>query len=108
VTHSHKVQPESKKRGWRIITIIAVVVAILALLPLLADLLSVAIGVSFLTIEIVGLFIFLVGMPLFFWIMSEAGYRVFLRPYMRARRIRIIRNRRLMFEAAARSDDRAR
>jgi hypothetical protein len=46
--------------------------------------------------------IFLVGMPFFFWIMAEACYKVFLRPSIRARRIRKIRNKRLMFEAAAR------
>jgi len=52
---------------------------------------------------IVGYAIFLIGMPLFFWIIAEAGYRVFLKAYIRALRIRKIRERRLLNEAASRS-----
>jgi hypothetical protein len=53
---------------------------------------------------VLAILIFLVGMPFFFWIMGEAGYKVFLRPFVRARRIRKIRERRLLMEAAARRE----
>jgi len=46
----------------------------------------------------------LIIIPFFMWIMAEASYKVFLRPTVRARRIRKIRNRRLMLEAAARDN----
>jgi hypothetical protein len=66
----------------------------------------VVVSLSLLAIEMTGVLIFLVGMPLFFWVMGEAGYKVFLRPYVRAFRIRTIRDRRLLREAAARTDKR--
>lgn len=58
----------------------------------------------YIAVIIAGILIFLVGMPLFFWIMGEAGYKVFLRPFVRALRIRKIRERRLLMEAAARRE----
>ena len=44
----------------------------------------------------------LVLVPFFLWIMAEAGYKVFLRPSIRARHIRKIRDKRLRLEAAGR------
>jgi hypothetical protein len=59
---------------------------------------------SLLTFQFIGYAAFGVLMLLFFWIMAEAGYKVFLRPTVRAHRIRKIRNKRLMLEAAARGN----
>ncbi len=81
----------------------AIAVAVFVLLPLLAKLIGLALGLSFGVIVLAGYAILLVGIPFFLWIMAEAGYRVFLKPSLRARRIRGIRNRRLWREAAARN-----
>lgn len=83
---------------------LVVIALILILSPLLAQLLGIAIGLSITAVGIVGYAIFLIGMPLFFWILAEAGYKVFLKPSIRAIRIRKIRDRRLLKEAAARSN----
>jgi hypothetical protein len=89
----------------KFLTITVTVAVLLALLPLLLYLLGVAVNLTFLAIEVTGILIFLVGMPLFFWIMGEAGYKVFLRPFVRAHRIRTIRNRRLLREAVERRNN---
>jgi hypothetical protein len=94
--------PELSRRAKRGVIVLACVVAALVLLPVLARLLGLAVGISFLAIQIVGYVILFVGLPFFVWMMGEAGYRVFLRPLVRARRIRKMRNRRLLLEAAAR------
>lgn len=92
------------KRSKKFVIVLACVIAVFVLLPLLAELLGLAVGLSVLLLEIAGCFIFLVCIPLFFWIMGEAGYKVFLRPFVRARHIRKIRSRRLLLEAAARDN----
>lgn len=89
----------------RLATILAVAGAVLVLLPFLADLLGLAVGLSLGAVVIVGYAIFLVGMPLFFWIMGEAGYRVFLKPYVRAWHINRIRNSRALKEVIQRGHD---
>jgi hypothetical protein len=95
--------PSERKARWKqIVILFLVLIVVFLLLPLLAQLLGFAVGLSFLAVEIIGILIFVVGIPLFFLVMSEAGYRVFLRPFMRALHIRKIRNRRLLFEAATR------
>lgn len=76
---------------------------VIVTLPLLAQVLAIVLGLSFAAILIVGYAIFLIGMPLFFWIMGEAGYRVFLKPYVRAWHINRIRNARALKEVIQRS-----
>ncbi|HEU4417201.1 MAG TPA: hypothetical protein VFT65_20605 [Candidatus Angelobacter sp.] len=76
---------------------------IIVSLPFLAQLLGIALGLSFTAIIICGYAIFLIGMPLFFWIMGEAGYRVFFKPYVRAWHINRIRNARALKEAIERN-----
>lgn len=91
-----------KTRSGKLTTALVIVVAVLVLLPVAIYLLGVVIDLSFIATVLLGVLIFLVGMPLFFWIMAEAGYKVFLRPSLRARRIRNLREKRLRTEAAAR------
>src|SRR6185312_7995896 len=91
-------------RSKKFAIVLACVIAVFLLLPLLANLLGIAVGLSFLLLIIAGCFILLVCIPLFFWIMGEAGYKVFLRPFVRARHIRKIRSRRLLLEAATRDN----
>lgn len=90
--------------GFAVVLVIVAVACIL--LPLAAKFLGLAVGLSFLALQIAGYIFLCIFMLLFFWIMAEAGYKVFLRSWVRARRIRKIRNRRLMFEAAARKQPR--
>jgi Mn2+/Fe2+ NRAMP family transporter len=93
----------SRKRRWKQLAILLVFLLIAyVLLPYLADVLGLAAGLSFLAVQVIGYAIFLVGIPFFLWIMAEACYRIFLRPFLRARRIRRIRDHRLLIEAAAR------
>jgi len=84
--------------------VLVVVATFLILLPLLVRLLIWAVGLSLRVLQVIGLFMFLVGMLLLFWILAEAFYKVFLRPSVRVRRIRKIRNHRLMIEAVARNN----
>ena len=70
--------------------------------PLLARVLGLTVGLSILAFQFIGYAAYCVLMLLFFWIMTEAGYKVFLRPSIRARRIRKIRDKRLRLEAAVR------
>jgi predicted ABC-type exoprotein transport system permease subunit len=66
--------------------------------------LSLAVVLGYLLAAFAAYALFLICMPFFFWIVGEAGYRTFLRPYLRAWHIRRIRNKRLWDEAAARED----
>jgi len=84
---------------------VAVIVVVACIvLPLLVRPFVLTWVLSLLTLQFIGYAAFCVLMLLFFWIMAEAGYKVFLRPTVRARRIRKIRNKRLMLEAAARNN----
>jgi hypothetical protein len=83
---------------------LAIVVLAYILLPLLGPLLGFTVVLSFGVLELIGYAIFLVAMPLFLWVMLEAGYKVFIRPSWRVWHIRRIRNRRLLREAAVRND----
>lgn len=64
--------------------------------------LSSAVVLGYLLAALAAYALFLVCMPVFFWIIGEAGYRTFLKPYLRAWHIRRIRNKRLWDEASAR------
>jgi hypothetical protein len=67
-------------------------------IPVIGNILGLGLGLSFLLIQLLGIAIFLVGMPLFFLIIGEAGYKIFLKPYIRVWRINRIRNARLLRE----------
>jgi hypothetical protein len=82
---------------WCVIAIVSVL-----LLLWLTKTVGLGLGLLLVVVLLAGYAIFLIGMPLFFWIIGEAGYRTFLKPYVRVWRIRRIRNRRLWDEAAAR------
>ena len=90
----------------RLITKFVIVLAVAAVIYLdypavLRSLASVLKELS-LWIQLLGYAATLVLVPFFLWIMAEAGYKVFLRPTVRARRIRKIRDKRLRLEAAGR------
>ena len=93
------------KRGLAWLAAAAVIVAVVCIvLPWLAALFGLTLGLSLLAFQFIGYAALCVLMLLFFWIMAEAGYKVFLRPSIRARRIRKIRDKRLRLEAAGRGD----
>ena len=50
-----------------------------------------------------GYIFIVVGIPFLLWIIARAVFRTFLTPYIRSRRIRLIRERRLLAEAAMRA-----
>ena len=52
---------------------------------------------------ILGYIFIIVGIPFLLWTVGRALFRTFLMPYVRIRRIRSIRERRLLAEAAMRS-----
>lgn len=86
----------------RFVIVLAVVALAIILLPLLAQLVGLTFALSLSVVELIGLAVFFVGMPLFLWVMLEAGYKVFIRPSWRVWHIRRIRNRRLLKEAITR------
>lgn len=94
--------PEAKVWLKRTLLWLAVAAVLVLLLPLLGQLMGIGLALVLVIVSLAGYAIFLVGMPLFFWIMGEAGFRIFIQPYYRAWRIQRIRNRRLWDEAAAR------
>ncbi|HMF89906.1 MAG TPA: hypothetical protein VKL40_04620 [Candidatus Angelobacter sp.] len=90
------------KRVWVWLAILALLVVFL---PRMAGLASIGLSLSLVAIIILGYLVFVVGMPFFAWIMGEAGYKVFLKPYVRAWRINRIRNARYLREALERSKE---
>lgn len=76
--------------------------AVIAVLPGSARFLGPAFGVAAWTAAAVGYICIFVGIPFLLILVGKAGYRVVLKPYVRAWRIRTIRDRRLLREAAAR------
>ena len=78
------------------------VVVLLVMGRALSNGLSPAAVLGYVLVAVAGYVVFLVGMPLFFWIVGEAGYRTFLKPYVRVWRIQRIRNKRLWDEVASR------
>ena len=84
----------SEAQGWlkRIGFWLVVLALFLLLSPVIARIAGVGLGLASLAIIILGYLILVVGMPFFAWIIGEAGYKVFLKPYVRAWRINRIRN----------------
>ena len=81
---------------------VAIVAVVCIVLPWLIGLFGLTLGISLLAFQFIGYAAFCVLLLLFFWIMAEAGYKIFLRPSIRAWRIRKIRDKRLRLEAAGR------
>ena len=77
-------------------------VALVAILPNSARILGPALGAAAWTAAAIGYVCIFVGIPFLLVIVGKAGYRVILKPYVRAWRIRMIRDRRELREAAAR------
>lgn len=75
------------------------------LFPVTARIAGVGLSVLLLVLMVVGYLIFVFGMPFFAWIMGEAGYKVLLKPYVRAWRINRIRNARYLREALERGKE---
>ena len=68
------------------------------LLPFIGNVIDAGLGLSFVVIQLLGVAIFVIGMPLFFLIIGEAGYKIFFKPYIRVWRIHRIRHARLLRE----------
>ena len=84
---------------------LVILALLLVLFPVIARMVGAGVWLSLLTIIVLGCLVFLVGMPFFAWIMGEAGYKVFLKPYVRAWRINRIRNARYLREAMERGKE---
>jgi hypothetical protein len=99
--------PSGNKLGRKHVLVLIAFAALLALvLPLLGNTLGFGLSLvavlGYVLVVLAAYAIFLVGMPFFFWIIGEAGYRTFFEPYVRLWHIRRIRNRRLWDEVASR------
>lgn len=84
---------------------IPLLVAVLAvvLFPLSARLLGPLLGLSVWAAAAMGYVCIFLGIPFLLWIVAKACYKIFFKPYVRARRIRMLRHRRLLHEAATRA-----
>ena len=89
----------------RVGPVLVVVVLAALLFPVTARIAGFGLGLFLLVLVVLGYLIFVFGMPFFAWIMGEAGYKVFLKPYVRAWRINRIRNARYLREALERGKD---
>ena len=100
--------PGDKPLRKRLPVMLVVAGALVVVLPVLARALGVGLSLGvvlvYLSVVLAGYAIFLVGMPFFFWIIGEACYRTFIKPYYRAWHIHRIRNRRLWDEVVTRDD----
>jgi hypothetical protein len=83
------------------IPLLVAVIAVM-LVPVSARILGPVLGIAVWTGAAFGYLCIVVGIPFLLWIVGRAVYKTFLRPYVRARRIRLITQRRLLREAAAR------
>lgn len=81
---------------------LAAVAILLLALPLIARLAGIGFQLSVLLLEIAGFVLLIVGMPFLAWVIGEAIYRIFIKPYLRVWRIHRIRNARYLQEATER------
>jgi hypothetical protein len=88
----------------RIAVLLVVAVAAVLLVPLSARIFGPVLGIAAWAGAAFGYVCIVVGIPFLLWIIGRPGYRTFIRPYVRARRIRLITQRRLLREAASRSN----
>jgi len=84
---------------------IPLLLAVLAvvLFPFSARLIGPLLGLSVWAAAAVGYVFIFLGVPFLLWIVGKACYKIFFKPYLRARRISRLRERRLLNEAAARA-----
>lgn len=84
---------------------IPLLVAVIAvvLFPYSARLIGPLLGLSVWAAAAIGYVFIFLGVPFLLWIVGKACYKIFLKPYVRARHIRMLRERRLLNEAAARA-----
>jgi hypothetical protein len=83
-----------------LLLLFALVLALL--LPASAGIIGPLFGIAAWTGAAFGYICVFAGIPFLLWIVGKAGYNAVLKPYVRARRIRVIRNHRLLREAAER------
>jgi hypothetical protein len=79
-------------------------VVLLLLFPFSAQIIGPVFGVAAWTGAAIGYIFIFVGIPFLLVVLGGPVYRLFFKPYVRVRRIRAIRERRLLREAAARGD----
>jgi hypothetical protein len=84
------------------IPLVLAVVAVL-LVPVSARIFGSVLGIAAWAGAAFGYVCIVLGIPFLLWIIGRPVYRTFVRPYLRARRIRLIVQRRLLREAASRS-----
>jgi hypothetical protein len=84
---------------------VALLVAIIAalLFPLSAQIAAPFIHIVVWAAAALGYVFIIAGIPFLLWMIGRVVFRTFVTPYVRIRRIRMIRERRLMAEAAMRS-----
>jgi len=82
---------------------VLIAVILFLLFPVSAQIIGPAFGVAAWTGAAIGYIFIVLGIPFLLVIVGRPVYRQFLMPFVRARRIRSIRERRLLREAAARS-----
>jgi hypothetical protein len=85
---------------------IALLVAIVAalLFPLSVQIVEPFIRIAVWAAAALGYVLIIAGIPFLLWMTGRVVFRTFVTPYVRSRRIRNIRERRLMAEAAMRAD----
>lgn len=77
---------------------------LLLLFPVSGQIIGPVFGLAAWTGATIGYIFIFLGIPFLLVIIGRPVYRLFLEPYVRARRIRSIRERRLLREAATRGD----
>jgi hypothetical protein len=87
------------RRIWRLALLALFLVL---LLPASARFVGPLLGVAAWSGALFGYICIVLGLPFLLSIVGRAGYNAVLKPYVRARRIRVIRNQRLLREAAER------
>lgn len=97
---------DSSLHAWvrRIGILVLLAVILLLLFPVSEQIIGPVFGAAAWAGATIGYIFIFVGIPFLLIIIGRPVYRLFLEPYVRARRIRSIRERRLLREAAARSD----
>jgi hypothetical protein len=84
---------------------VALLVAVAATLlsPFSGQIVAPFIGVAVWAAAALGYIFIIGGIPFLLWMVARVVFRTFVTPYLRSRRIRVIRERRLLAEAAMRA-----
>jgi hypothetical protein len=86
----------------RIGVLLLVAIGVTLLSPLSGRFVEPLIRVGVWTAATLGYIFIIVGIPFLLWTVGKTVFRTFITPYVRSRRIRSIRERRLLAEAAMR------